>query len=137
MAGGNAISAATARRWLLEVIILLAATAPRPERVLSKIARSGGEALLIDGTLVRTRRRTGTANRRNYSGNHNAHDMLLLAITDKRGNLLWISVDKPGRATDLTAAGHSKTTAKLRAAGLGAIGTPGVHGAGGRSGKSR
>ncbi len=125
MAGGNAISAATVRRWLLEVIQLLSARAPRLERVLAKIARSGGEVVLIDGTLVRTRRRTGSENRRNYSGKHKAHGLLFLAVTDERGNLLWISAAKPGRASDLTAARHNKITAKLRAAGLGAIGDPG------------
>lgn len=110
------------RRWLLEVIGLLAAKAPRLDRVLRKIARSGGEAVLIDGTLVRTRRRTGGANRKNYSGKHKAHGLLFLAIIDTAGNLLWISPAKPGRASDLTAARHNKIPAKLRAAGLGAIG---------------
>jgi hypothetical protein len=122
MAGGNGISASTVRRWLLEVIGLLAAQAPRLDRVLRKIARSGGEAVLIDGTLVRTRRRTGKANRRNYSGKHKAHGLLFLGVTDTAGNLLWISAAKPGRASDLTAARHNKICAKLRAAGLGAIG---------------
>lgn len=122
LAGGNGISASTVRRWLLEVIGLLAAKAPRLDRVLAKIARSGGEVVLIDGTLVRTRRRTGKANRRNYSGKHKAHGLLFLAITDTSGNLLWISAAKPGRASDLTAARHNKICAHLRAAGLGAIG---------------
>jgi hypothetical protein len=122
LAGGNGISASTVRRWLLEVIGLLAAKAPRLDRVLRKIARSGGEAVLIDGTLVRTRRRTGKANRRNYSGKHKVHGLLFLGITDTAGNLLWISAAKPGRASDLTAARHNKICAKLRAAGLGALG---------------
>lgn len=55
LAGGNGVSASTIRRWALEVIELLAARAPRLDRVLAKIARSGGEYVLIDGTLVRTR----------------------------------------------------------------------------------
>ncbi|MCP2313995.1 transposase family protein [Kitasatospora paracochleata] len=71
---------------------------------------------------MRTRRRTGRQNRRNYSGKHKAHGLLFLAVTDERGNLLWISAAKPGRALDLTAARHNKICAKLRAAGLGAIG---------------
>jgi len=48
--------------------------------------------------------------------------LLFLAITDMQGNLLWICAAKPGRASDLTAARHNKICAKLRAAGLGAIG---------------
>jgi hypothetical protein len=121
MAGGNGISASTVRRWLLEVIGLLAARAPRLDRALKKIARSGGEAVLIDGTLVRTRRRTGKANRRNYSGKHKAHGLLFLALTDTAGNLIWISAARPGRASEITTARHDKITAKLRETGLGAI----------------
>ncbi|MEU1276366.1 hypothetical protein [Streptomyces sp. NPDC005799] len=84
MAGGNNVSAATVRRWVLEVIGLLSARAPRLDRALKKIARRGGVVVLLDGTLVRTRRRTGTANRKNYSGKHKAHGLLFLALTDER-----------------------------------------------------
>jgi len=116
------------RRWVLEVVKLLAAQAPRLERALGKVARSGGEAVLLDGTLVRTRRRTGKANRKHYSGKHKAHGLLFLAVTDDRGNLLWISAAKPGRASDITAARHNHITAKLRDAGLDAIGNQGFIG---------
>jgi hypothetical protein len=60
MAGGNRISATTVRRWVMEVIGLLAARAPRLERALRKVTRKGGHVVLIDGTLIRTRRRTGS-----------------------------------------------------------------------------
>ncbi|MEU1598539.1 hypothetical protein ABZ468_38465 [Streptomyces sp. NPDC005708] len=63
MAGGNGVSASTVRRWLLEVIELLSARAPRLDRALKEIARKGGVVVLLDGTLVRTRRRTGDENR--------------------------------------------------------------------------
>jgi DNA-binding transcriptional regulator YdaS (Cro superfamily) len=128
LAGGNGVSASTVRRWVLEVVKLLAAKAPRLERALGKIARSGGEAVLVDGTLVRTRRRTGKANRKNYSGKHKTHGLLFLAVTDDRGNLLWISAAKPGCASDITAARHNHITSKLRDAGLGAIGDLGFIG---------
>ncbi|MEU6927371.1 hypothetical protein [Streptomyces sp. NPDC046631] len=52
MAGGNDISATTIRRWRDELIHLLAAEAPRLDRALKKIARRGGEVVLIDGTLI-------------------------------------------------------------------------------------
>ncbi|MFF1839452.1 hypothetical protein ACFVXE_35565 [Streptomyces sp. NPDC058231] len=52
MAGGNDISATTVRRWRDELIGLLAAKAARLDRALKKIARRGGEAVLIDGTLI-------------------------------------------------------------------------------------
>ncbi|MFB7330004.1 IS5/IS1182 family transposase, partial [Streptomyces sp. NPDC056190] len=47
MAGGNGVSASTVRRWLLEVIGLLSARAPRLDRALKKIARKGGVVVLL------------------------------------------------------------------------------------------
>ncbi|MEU9291755.1 transposase family protein [Streptomyces sp. NPDC048275] len=73
-----------------------------------------------DGTLVRTRRRTGTENRKNYSGKHKAHGLLFLALTDEKGNLIWISAAKPGRSSEITSARH-KITEHLRESGLGAL----------------
>ncbi|MER7900808.1 hypothetical protein ABTX62_33225 [Streptomyces sp. NPDC096046] len=68
LAGGNDISGATLRRWVLEVIGLLTVQASRLDRALKKIAAKGGVVVLLDGTLVRTRRRTGQEARPNYSG---------------------------------------------------------------------
>ncbi|MEW1605242.1 hypothetical protein [Streptomyces sp. NPDC093808] len=82
------MSAATVRRWVLEAIGLLSARAPRLDRALKTIARRGGVVVLLDGTLVRARRRTGTANRKNYSGKHKVHGLLFLALTDERGSLI-------------------------------------------------
>jgi hypothetical protein len=56
---------------VLEVINLLAARSPRLDRALAKVAKDSGHLVLLDGTLIRTRRRTGPANRKNYSGKHN------------------------------------------------------------------
>ena len=47
--------------------------------------------MLLDGTLIPTRRRTGTANRKNYNGEHKKHGLLFLALTDETRNLIWIS----------------------------------------------
>ncbi|MFI8850030.1 hypothetical protein [Streptomyces sp. 891-h] len=40
--------------------------------------------VLIDGTLIATRRRTGKADRRNYSGKHRRYGLRFLALTDER-----------------------------------------------------
>nr|WP_234355795.1 transposase family protein [Kitasatospora aureofaciens] len=104
-----------------EVVGLLAARAPRLDRALKKIARSGGGVVLLDGSLVRTRRRTGTENRKNYSGKHKCHGLLVIALTDDQGRLAWVSAVRPGRTSEITACRHDKLTAHLRAAGLGAI----------------
>lgn len=63
---GNDISATTVRRWVLEVIGLLAARAQRLDRALKKVARKGGHVARCPGrrTLIRTRRRTGKDDRR-------------------------------------------------------------------------
>ena len=120
MAGGNAVSASTVRRWVQEVLRLLATRAPRLDRALKKIAQRGGVVVLLDGTLIRTRRRTGADNRRNYSGKHKAHGLLFLALTDEKGNLIRISSARPGRSSEITTARHDKITAHLRETGFGA-----------------
>ncbi|WP_320783539.1 transposase family protein [Streptomyces sp. CRN 30] len=122
MAGGNEVSSSsTVRRWVLEVVDLLAARAPRLDRAPKKIARRGGAVVLLDGTLVRTHRRTGPDNRKNYNGKHKAHGLLVLALTDEKGNLIWTSSARPGRASEITAARHDHITRHLREAGLGAL----------------
>jgi DDE superfamily endonuclease len=121
MAGGNSVSASTIHRWTWEIIALLAARAPRLDRALAAITRQGGEAVLLDGTLIPTRRRTGTANRANYNGKHKKHGLLFLALTDQAGNLIWISSARRGAASEITAARHDHLAAHLRAAGLGAL----------------
>lgn len=121
LAGGNDIAESTVRRWTNEIIGLLAAKAPRLDRALKKIAKRGGEVVLIDGTLIPTRRRTGTANRPNYSGKHKRHGLHFLALTDERGRLIWISAARPGRTHDATAARHDHIVGHLKAAGLGAL----------------
>jgi hypothetical protein len=121
LAGGNDVSDTTIRRWCDEVIALLAAKAPRLDRALRAIAKRGREVVLIDGTLIPTRRRTGKDNRPNYSGKHKRHGLHFLALTDERGRLIWISAARPGRTHDATAARHDHIVQHLKAAGLGAL----------------
>ncbi|MFG2311491.1 transposase family protein [Streptomyces sp. NPDC048566] len=121
LAGGNGVNRTTVTRWVREVVGLLAARAPRLDRALKRIARKGGGIVLLDGSLIRTRRRTGTDNRKNYSGKHKCHGLLVIALTDNNGRLLWVSAVRPGRTSEITACRHDKFTAHLRAAGLGAI----------------
>ena len=121
MAGGNGVSASTIHRWTWEIIRLLAARAPRLDRALTTIRKQGGEAVLLDGTLIPTRRRSGTANRSNYNGKHTRHGLLFLALTGQAGNLIWISAARCGAASEIRAARHDHIPAHLRAAGLGAL----------------
>ncbi|MCX4428887.1 transposase [Streptomyces mirabilis] len=121
LAGGNGIHRTTVTRWVREVVGLLAARAPRLDRALNKIARKGGGIVLLDGTLIRTRRRTGAENRKNYSGKNKCHGLLVIALTDDRGRLLWVSAARAGRTSETTACRHDQLTQKLRATGLGAV----------------
>ncbi|MEV0492319.1 transposase family protein [Streptomyces atratus] len=111
MAGGNDVSESTVRRWRDELIGPLAAQAPRLDRALRKVAKRGRKVVLIDGTLIRTQRRTGRADRRNYSGKHRSHGLHVLALTDEKGHLIWISAARPGRTHDITAARHGHVLA--------------------------
>jgi hypothetical protein len=79
------------------------------------------QVVLIDGTLIPTLRRTGRANRANYSGKHRRHGLHFLALSDERGRLIWISAARPGRTHDVTAARRDRVLKHLRAAGLGAM----------------
>lgn len=121
LAGAYGISRQTVVRWTDEVIALLAARHPRLDRALAKIAKAGGEVVLLDGTLARTRRRTGRQNRENYNGKHKAHGLNFQIISDLAGNTGWISSAKPGRTADVTAARHHHIVDHLRRAGLGGI----------------
>lgn len=121
LAGGAGVSASTVRRWVLEVIGLLAARSPRLDRALAKVAKDGGCVVLLDGTLIRTRRRTGRADRKNYSGKHKSHGLLFLALTDTKGRLLWISAARRGAASEITSARHEKLCARLRELELAAV----------------
>ncbi|MFE2493323.1 transposase family protein [Streptomyces scopuliridis] len=84
--------------------------------------------VLTDGILIRTRRRTGADNRRNYSGKYKAHGLLFLALTDDKGRLLWLSAGRPGRSSEITTARYNHLVERLRAHELGATGDLGFTG---------
>jgi hypothetical protein len=128
LAAGMGVSAATVRRWVLEVIGLLADRAARLDRVLRRLAARGGTVVLVDGTLIRTRRRTGRANRANYNGKHKQHGLVALALTDEDGRLLWVSAALPGRTADITAARRLRIRERLHDHGLSPAGDKGFHG---------
>ncbi|MFF2545282.1 transposase [Kitasatospora sp. NPDC058063] len=106
LAGGNSVPESTLRRWRDEMIDLLAAKAPRLDRALRRIAARGEGVVLIDGTLIPTQRRTGKANRPNYSGKHRRHGLHFLALTDEQGKLIRISAARP-RPADTGPSPHS------------------------------
>jgi hypothetical protein len=128
LATPNGISASTLRRWLLELIGLLAGRAPRLNRVLRRLAARGQVVVLADGTLIRTRRRTGPQNRRNYSGKHKHHGLNVLGLTDEHGRLLYVSAVLPGKTADITAARHHRILDHLHHHHLTPAADKGFHG---------
>ena len=128
LAAPNGISASTLRRWLLEVIGLLAGRCPRLNRVLRRLAARGQVVVLADGTLIRTRRRTGRDNRRHYSGKHKHHGLNVLGVTDEHGRLIWVSAVLPGKTADITAARHHRLREHLHQHGLTPAADKGFHG---------
>ncbi|MET8177100.1 transposase family protein [Streptomyces clavifer] len=115
LAGGNGIHRTTVTRWVKEVVGLLAARTPRLDR--PKGWRHPAAGRIGDPHPAQNREE----NRKNYSGENKCHGLLVIALTDDRGRLLWISAARPGRASEITACRHDKLTRKLRKAGLGAI----------------
>jgi hypothetical protein len=128
LAAPNGISASTLRRWLLEVIGLLAGRAPRLNRTLRRLSARGAVVVLVDGTLIRTRRRTGRENRRHYSGKHKLHGLNVLGLTDEAGRLVWVSAVLPGKTADITAARHHHIRERLHQHGLAPAADKGFHG---------
>jgi hypothetical protein len=68
--------------------------------------------VLLDGSLIRTRRRTGAENRKNYSGKSKCHGLLVIALTDDRGRLVSVSAVRPGRTSEVTACRHDPSWAR-------------------------
>ncbi|WP_416986622.1 hypothetical protein [Streptomyces sp. T028] len=52
----------------------------------------------------------------------------MIALPDDKGRLLWGPAARPGRIPEITACRHDRLTARLRAAGLGAIADLGFSG---------
>ncbi|UOX92464.1 transposase family protein [Amycolatopsis sp. FBCC-B4732] len=126
--GGQGVAASTVRRWVLEVIALPAARARRSGQVLNRLARSGASVVLVDGTLIRTRRRTHRANRANCSGNRKQHGLVVLGVTDETGRLMWVSAVLPGRTADIAASRRLRLRERVHTHGLSPAGVRGFHG---------
>ncbi len=72
-AGGDKMSETTVRRRRDELITCSPGKPRACNRARKKIAKQGGEVVLIGGTRIATQRRTGKADRRNYFGKHHHH----------------------------------------------------------------
>jgi hypothetical protein len=93
----------------VRAVDLLAATAPTPAQAMAGIARLA--YAIPDGTLIRTDRLGGSANRRYYAGKPRHHAINVQVIADCAGRRTWVSPALPGSTHDLTAARtHASST---------------------------
>ena len=105
----------------LEVIKLLAAKAPRLERALGKIARSGGEAVLSTAPSCAPADAPGKPTGKNYSGKHKSTACSSSRSPTTAATCCGSPQPNRGAPSDITAARHDHITEQLRAAGLGAL----------------
>lgn len=96
------VGAATAHRYVSEVVDLLAELAPDLRQAL-RIARRKAYVVL-DGTLAPIDRLSGAGDRLYYSGKHRRHGVNVQFLTDPHGELIWASPALPGSVHDLAAA---------------------------------
>jgi hypothetical protein len=96
------VGAATAHRYVTEVIELLAELAPDLRQAMRTAQRKA--YVILDGTLVATDRLSGAGDRLHYSGKHRRHGVNVQFLTDPHGELIWASPALPGSTHDLTAA---------------------------------
>ena len=86
LAAGFGISTATAWRYVMETVALLAARAPKMRQALRDAARAGYAYLVTDGTLIPIDR--VAADRPFYSGKHRKHGMNLQVIASPGGDIV-------------------------------------------------
>jgi dienelactone hydrolase len=129
LATGFGVGATTAWRYIREAVDLLAATAPTLTQAMRHVAQLA--YAILDGTLIRTDRLSGTADRRYYSGKHHQHGVNAQVIADPAGRLVWVSAALPGSTHDLTAARTHGIVDALAAANVMTFADKAYQGAGG------
>ncbi len=102
LAAAFGIGAATAYRYVTEVVDLLANLAPDLRQAMRIAQRKA--YVIVDGTLVATDRLSGVNDRLYYSGKHRRHGVNIQFLTDPHGELIWASPALPSSVPDLTAA---------------------------------
>jgi len=116
------VSGHSVRRWVAQVIGVLARKAPRLDRVLDRAASAGTEVLLLDGCCLPAHRPADRHQaRRRWCPKHKATHLRVLTLTDQAGRLLWISPPAPAALHEATHAKRLRLPARLRARELALI----------------
>lgn len=135
LARDNAISRATAYRYIDEGIAVLAEQAPDLEAALGR-ARERGGRVILDGKLFTGDRcaqtNPATGNDLWFSGHKRRHGANIQFLSDASGEPLWVSDGEPGSVSDITAARLHvlPLLRKAAARGLDALADAGYDGAG-------
>jgi hypothetical protein len=116
VAGGYGVSHHSVRRWVRQVVSVLARMAPRLDRVTAGTARNSPHdpVLLLDGTCLPVHRPAGPAEKRYWCGKHKAHHLRVMTLTTRHGRLLWISAAVGARTHEATQAKRLRIPARLR-----------------------
>jgi hypothetical protein len=117
LAAGNGVSHHSVRRWVKQVVTVLASMTPRLNRALTHFRRNntGDPLLLLDGTCLPVQRPAGPSEKRFWCGKHKAHHLRAITVTDPHGRLLWISTPVGARTHEATQAKRLHIPARLRA----------------------
>ncbi|MFI9771615.1 transposase family protein [Streptomyces sp. NPDC052415] len=97
---GFGVSTATAGRYVIETVEILADQAPNLHDALASV--KPWEHVIVDGTLIPINR--VAADEPYYSQKHKRHGMNVQVVAAANGTPLWFSRALPGRTHDLTAA---------------------------------
>lgn len=97
---GFGVSTATAGRYVIETVEILADQAPNLHDALASV--KPWQHVIVDGTLIPINR--VAADEPYYSQKHKRHGMNVQVIATANGTPLWFSRALPGRTHDLTAA---------------------------------
>lgn len=133
LAADFGVGVGTAHEYVNDTIDQLAAYAPT---LAHAIAAAGTDRrLLLDGTLIPAWRCAALATDGNadplYSGKHHEHGVLVQALTDTGGQLLFLGDARPGCTHDLTAARQDGIIDAATEADIETIADSGYQGAGG------
>jgi len=126
VAAGFGVGAATAWRYVDEVVELLAARAPKLRRAVRDAKRAGYAYVILDGTLIPIDR--VARDRPFYSGKHKKHGMNVQVIAGPDGDILWVSGALPGSVHDKKAEWIWGVRDELEKAGLVTLADKGYQG---------
>lgn len=128
-----AVGVGTAHEYVNDTIDQLAVYAPTLAEAIA--AARADRRLLLDGTLIPAWRCAALATTISadplYNGKHHDHGMLVQALTDTNGELLFLGDAWPGCTHDLTAAREDGIVDAARESDVETIADSGYQGAGG------